>query len=393
MSGARCGVPVRILCAAVLANLLLGTLFAWSLFVEPVQSALNVSRAAVSTVFSLSLVAFAVAVLGAGSWIDRGRVPHVMATATIGSVGGLLLTAGAPNLLILIFGYAGLFGAASGLGYAAVVAVATKLPSRLRGLATGLVVGAFALGPVLLSPAAEWSNRIAGWRMTMVALAAVIGLGLSFVSAALRQAQLPSSSPDPTPGERHRHRRQDPPVLLLAVIFLLASLPGLAAFGHAAAMMTTAGTPRLATGAVSLLGAGNLIGRLLAGGVSDRLGRFPVLAASLGATGVASAYLGWQPPVLPLLLVIGLGYGALSALMPVITADLSGAVQSASAYGRVFLGWGVAGLLAPYVAGLAFDATGGYELMFRGGLASTGVAACLTAALARNNARGVNSTQ
>lgn len=37
-----------------------------------------------------------------------------------------------------------------------------------------------------------------------------------------------------------------------------------------------------------------------------------------------------------------------------------GPEQAARIYGRIFTAWGVAGLLAPWMAGLLFDSTGAY---------------------------------
>jgi hypothetical protein len=46
----------------------------------------------------------------------------------------------------------------------------------------------------------------------------------------------------------------------------------------------------------------------------------------------------------------GLAYGAVSALVPAATLDRVGTRAFPSAYGRVFTGWGLAGLLAPAAA-------------------------------------------
>ena len=49
--------PVRILAGAVLLNLMTGSLYAWSLFIAPAQEALDVGRAAVSSIFAVATVA------------------------------------------------------------------------------------------------------------------------------------------------------------------------------------------------------------------------------------------------------------------------------------------------------------------------------------------------
>jgi MFS family permease len=99
---------------------------------------------------------------------------------------------------------------------------------------------------------------------------------------------------------------------------------------------------------------GNLIGRLIAGAGSDRIGRLPALtvamttgAVSIGALAVPTA----PPVVLAGFLGTGLAYGAVSALVPAATADRVGSAAFPAAYGVVFTGWGCAGLLAPVAGG------------------------------------------
>jgi OFA family oxalate/formate antiporter-like MFS transporter len=58
---------------------------------------------------------------------------------------------------------------------------------------------------------------------------------------------------------------------------------------------------------------------------------------------------------------VGGAYGAIIVAYPVAIVDGFGSARSASVYGRVFTAWGVAGLSGPWLAGLLFDMSGGYD--------------------------------
>jgi OFA family oxalate/formate antiporter-like MFS transporter len=134
------------------------------------------------------------------------------------------------------------------------------------------------------------------------------------------------------------------------VLFAGGAAPGLVVLATAAPLAAATGLgPADAGAAVSLLACGNLAGRLGAGWVSDSVGRLPALATALAATAVAVAGLAStaaRSVVLTALLVVGLAYGARSALVPAATADRVGTRAFPAVYGRVFSAWGCAGPLA-----------------------------------------------
>jgi MFS family permease len=144
-------------------------------------------------------------------------------------------------------------------------------------------------------------------------------------------------------------------VALLWVVFAGGTAPGLLLFAYAVPVAGDLQLSLRAAGlAVSALAAGNLIGRLVAGGWSDRIGRLPAVAVALSTGAVAIVALALPtsvPVVLAGYLGTGLAYGAVSTLVPAATADRVGAAAFPTAYGVVFTGWGCAGLLAPLAGG------------------------------------------
>ena len=348
---------LRLVAAGVLADLAVGTLFAWSLVGPRVVADVGAAPDSGPAVFALALGVFTAVLLGVGRLLPRVGPRRLLAAAALAAGAGLGLTAAGEEPWTPWLGIGLLFGTANGLAYGVAVALAARVPAAHRGTASGLVVGAYAAGPVVLGLLSPHVLPAVGWR-TCLAVLAVLVAGLVGLAAALA----PGGARD---GPR-RDRVEDPvprtTVGALWVLFAGGAAPGLVVFAAAAPLAAARGLAPGAVGAaVSLLAAGNLAGRLGAGWWSDRVGRLPALAAALAATTVAIAGLAVADApgvVLTGLLVVGLAYGAVSALVPAATADRVGARAFPVVYGRVFTAWGCAGLLAPLLGGRLTDVDG-----------------------------------
>lgn len=343
--GARSGVWYRSVLAGVVANLAAGTLFGWSLVAQPASDAVGMTSGGTAAVFAAAIAVFAAVLLVLGPLQRRAGPRRLLVMAAGLGGGGLLLAATAQHPVVLWIGVALLFGTANGLAYGVSVGLAARVPPPRRGTATGLVVSAYAAGPVGLGLVGPAALDTYGWRTSVVFVAVAVA-GLLIVAAGLTTAEIPMGR---SPSRGDGVPRRD--LVLLWIIFAGGTGPGLMLFAHAVTVADDRSLGVRAAGlAVSALAAGNLIGRLGAGAWSDRIGRLPALAVAL-ATGAMSIGALAAPTSSPVVLVgflgTGLAYGAVSTLVPAATADRAGAASFQSAYGVVFTGWGCAGLLAP----------------------------------------------
>jgi MFS family permease len=132
---------------------------------------------------------------------------------------------------------------------------------------------------------------------------------------------------------------------------------------------------------VSLIGLGSLLGRFTIGGVADRLGRVPSLAAMYAGLGVM--FLLWWAAsswwVLALFaLAFGVFYGGYVALMPTIAMDLYGPRAVSAIIGSLYTGAGIGTLVGPWLAGVAYDLLGRYDVpILLGAVFSFAAAACI----------------
>ena len=86
-----------------------------------------------------------------------------------------------------------------------------------------------------------------------------------------------------------------------------------------------------------------------------------------------------QQTGLAVMLICGLCYGALIAIIPSIIRRQAGAEGFARPFGTVFTAWGLAGVLGPLAAGMIFDASGHYlyAIILAMGLLLAGASASL----------------
>ncbi len=155
-------------------NLALGSLYAWSVFVSPLEKEFGWRRADTSQVFTWAVVVFAI------SFILAGRLQDKLGPFWVSITGGLLVSVGfflcaftsSLTYLIVCFGLLG--GIGNGFGYATPIPVMAKWFPDRRGLAVGLAVGGYGGGSAIFGPLANLKLIPAyGWRTTFEILGVI----------------------------------------------------------------------------------------------------------------------------------------------------------------------------------------------------------------------------
>lgn len=334
----------RLVLSGVVANATVGSLFAWSLVSDQAARDLGVGSGTAAAVFALAVAVMAAALLATGRALTRTGPRPLLVVAAVAATAGLLLAATWHSPWGLWLGVAGLFGVANGVAYSVSTALAARMQERRRGAATGVVVAAYAGTPVALGVVGPPLVGAYGWRACTLVLGVAAG-GLLLLAAALAPTATPGGRPPAPDGEA-------PPGTLpwLWLLFAGGTAPALMLFAHAVQLGSLRGLDASTAGlTVTVLAGGNLSGRLLAGWVSDRVGRWPSLAVAVAVPLLALPAVVWggAAGLVGGLAVVGFCYGAVSALVPAATADLVGVAAFPRAYARVFSAWGVAGLIAP----------------------------------------------
>jgi len=159
---------------AILMTLALGTLYAWSVFVAPLEHEFGWKRAQTSAVFTLAAVMFAASLLLAGRLQDRFGPFWISVTGSILITLSFFLFSHTSNLYLLYFFYGVLGGVGTGFAYGTVVPVMAKWFPDKTGLAIGLALAGFGSGSAFFG---SFANLVLfprfGWRTSCVILSGI----------------------------------------------------------------------------------------------------------------------------------------------------------------------------------------------------------------------------
>src|SRR5580704_18586530 len=180
MSVATPALPVRAerlwaaLLAATLMNLPLGSVYAFSVLLRPIEQELVVPRSALSLVFGLATVGIAVGSVGAAFLYRVAPAPILVLLSAFAAASGLATAATASGLAQLLLGYGIVFGTGGGVAYILLQQSVNMLVRRRQGLVNGYIVSLYPMGAMLATPAFHACNEAFGWRTTLAGLATVL---------------------------------------------------------------------------------------------------------------------------------------------------------------------------------------------------------------------------
>lgn len=364
----------RVVVGGVLMNLALGALYAWSVFVAPLEKEFGWRRTQTSLTYTIAVVTFAVTFIFAGRLQDK-RGPRLCAfLGTIFVSAGFFLSSFTTSLTFLYSTLGFIVGVGNGFGYSTPTPVASKWFPDKRGLVVGIMVAGYGAASFLLALFVPNMIATIGWRATVRILAGIF-LVMGLVATAMMKNPPPGYRPAGwTPPVAAASRRdfttaemlRTPQFYMLWVAFCLGTTAGQMTISQIVPFAVSAGG--VASIALLVGACGNAGGRILSGWLSDAVGRLTTLRVMVLVSAVAmpALFVFRQEIVLlySLLAVVYWCYGTQLSVFATTTADLYGTKNLGMNYGALFSAWGAAGVIGPLIAGRVFDATKSYQYAF-----------------------------
>ena len=379
---------------AILIQLCLGAIYAWSVFTPKLVEA-GWTKAETQAVFAAGLALFAIVMVIAGRLLPKwGPRKLAFSGGVVLGLGYILAGLFGGTSFWSIFFFIGIIGG-SGIGLAYVVPIAVGMrwfPDK-KGLITGLAVAGFGFGAMLwVKLAGAWGNLIANMGLsTTFTIYGIVFFVTVFIGGIWMVFPSEGWKPEGwTPPEEAKDSKtakiadlvssqmlKTPQYYMILLTFAFGASAGLMSIGlmklFPMQALTASGlSPAVASGIAGTAMAvffslANGFGRIAWGAMSDKLGRKNSIIIMMATQGVVVILFQWMAGTPALLYLgatlIGFNFGGNFALFPTITADTFGAKFIGQNYGWVFLAYGIGGIFGPILGGKLGD-IGNFPLAF-----------------------------
>jgi len=382
---------------AIIIQLALGSLYAWSLFTKAlIEDPYNFTTSQTQAIFTAAIVTFAIVMIFAGIQMKKYG-PRLLA-----AVGGVVLGAGyilgslLGSTFLMQFICIGIIsGAGIGIAYVVPIAVGIKWFPDHKGLISGLAVAGFGFGATIwVKIGGSWFGLVENLGIQTVYLY----YGIAFIAMILigsiwmvnpPEGYMPEGyiAPGTTgnnpkkPGPSHDFTWQEMlskfSFWLIWLIFIFSGMAGLLVIGT----IRLFGIDALQTSGMDVAAAGaaagtamawyaifNGLGRIVWGKISDIIkpkSAIFLMCLIQGLLMLTFYKMGTTPFMLAIYAsAIGFNFGGNFALFPVATADLFGMKNVGSNYPFVFTAYGIAGIAGPMLGGFVRDNTGTFLMAF-----------------------------
>ena len=364
-----------------------GTLFTFGVFFKPLSGDFGWTRALTSGAFSVLMIVYGLLSIVVGRLTDRFG-PRIVVTICGSLIGlGYLLMSQISAVWQLYLFYGVIIGAGMSGGYVPQVSTVARWFVKRRGLMTGITMSGISAGAIIMPPVANWLISNYGWRTSYMVVGSIFFAVIISAAQFLRRdpgqkLQLPQGQNEVLGGSLYSKgkgfslteamlTRQ---FWLLCVAYFSYGLFLGAIMVHIVPHTTELGISSTVAANILVVSGGlSILGRVVIGSASDRIG---IRSALLISFILATAALAWLLVAKQMWMfflfaaVLGLAWGGIATTISPSVAELFGLSSHGVIFGVfAFINF-IGNAIGPVLAGGVFDIRGSYDWAF---LACTGV--------------------
>ncbi|MCS5422975.1 MULTISPECIES: L-lactate MFS transporter [Psychrilyobacter] len=361
-----------ILIASCFINLCIGSLYAWSVFSAPMAEYLSQINGVKITPAHLTVVFIVANSVGPITMISGGKINDTFGPKLVIFVGGLMFGGGmilsgfAKSVSSLILSYGVITGLGLGMVYGCTISTSIKFFPDKRGFVGGVTTALFGISSVIIPPIAAVITAkmgvISAFKIIGGAFTLIVCISAFFIEKCPDGFKPEGWEPPvqkksgPKANMDWKEMLKTPKFYIMITLLTCGAFSGLMIIPLASPLarkligMSTAE----ATVAVSALALFNVMGRIWAGSISDKIGRINTLAlaCSLSMIGLGFLYISGNGDVTTFyigLSIIGICFGSFMGVYPGFTADQFGSKNNSVNFGIMFSGFAVAGYFGPTI--------------------------------------------
>lgn len=376
-----------ILIASCFVTLCIGSLYAWSVFAEPMAVYLREIKG--TEVSNLAIVFTVANSIGPITMILGGRINDKLGPKWVLLIGGLLFGGGmigsgfATSVSMLIMTYGIGVGLGMGMVYGTIVSNAVKFFPDKSGFAGGLTTACYGGSSIIIPPITTMIlekyhvttafKGIGAVMMIIICASAFVieACPENFMITNLNEMENNNKQIYPNRECTYKEMLKEQTFYLMLLTLTCGAFAGMMIISQASSIAQTmmGMSSASAAGVVSIIAFFNTMGRLAAGGFSDKLGAVRMLKNTFLCSIIANLLLYFCNNKKILLFyvgiaVIGFCFGSIMGIYPGFTAKQFGRKHNSVNYGIMFIGFALAGLIGPLIMNTIYSMTGKYQPAF-----------------------------
>jgi MFS family permease len=379
----------------MLLLLMFGTRISFGVYIKPMAESFGATRASISASQSLYMIVYAVFALIAGSLSDRYGPRKILVVGAMFMGVGMLLASRVTSVHQYYLSYGVLVAIGSGATYVPVTGAVSKFFTRRRNLAIGITAAGGGLGQYLIPPFMEKVVATQGWQTAFFYTALLLlVIGVSLPLLLLQGRGLPDAYEAEDQGElteevqrvssqaseafweqesqKHYTLRQAMATIpfwtYFGMYFILCFVIDGVLFVHIYPYLTDMGFGgQTAAKAMGYLGLISTVTMIAFAPLGDRVNKRILLT---GLFAIHTLFLFWfihiksESVLWAFIICYGILLGTSWPLTVSLLPDIFGSRSVSSILGACTLAFGMAGLIAPWMAGYIFDLYNSYVPVF-----------------------------
>lgn len=392
--------------AGVMLHLMIGSVYAWSVYTKPIAAQTGWSESSVAFAFSLAIFFLGMSAAFMGRLVEKFGPTLTGTVSAILYGSGIALTGLAvqnQQLWLLYASYGVIAGLGLGAGYVTPISTIIKWFPDRRGLATGLAIMGFGFAALLTSPIAQFLMSSVGLSNTFYILGAsyflVMIVSAQFIKrpTAIDLANFKSEDREAvslTGGLQMTANQalKTKTFYLLWFMFFISITCGIALVSAASPMAQELTGMSAATAAVmvGIIGLFNGFGRLIWATLSDYIGR-PLTYSLIFVVDMAMFVIlifTHSPFIFAVALSLLMScYGAGFSVIPAYLGDVFGTKELGAIHGSILTAWAAAGMVGPLLLSFTHEVLKSYYVTLAAFIILAGLALCVSFLVQREFAK------